>query len=213
MIALTPNLAALVGLWCATVLYGVNLILYFCCVHVIMRRRASTSWVLVGGATLQFILSTVHIAAGLRSMIEGFIWSNELPGGSYYYWENMTRAVYILQQAATVTNCLVGDTILIWRLYIIWNKKVFICLFPAPVVLAFGVCGYISIYRLSHLSLLLDVYTVNDILNWLQATWSFSLATQILVTTLIATRIWWVSRQVASDRPSGKQPNMYMTVI
>lgn len=59
---------------------------------------------LVGGATVQFIISTVHIAAGLRSMIEGFIWSNEVPGGSYHYWENMTRAVYILQEAATVTN-------------------------------------------------------------------------------------------------------------
>lgn len=78
-------------------------------------------------------------------------------------------------------------------------------------VLAFGVCGYISIYRLSHLSLS-DVHTVNDILNWLQATWSLSLATQILVTTLIATRIWLLSRQ-ALARPSGKQSNPYMTVI
>ncbi|PBK67873.1 hypothetical protein ARMSODRAFT_1020373 [Armillaria solidipes] len=199
MKALAPDLAALVGLWCATVLYGVNLILYFCCVHVLIRRRTSTSWVLLGGATVQFILSTVHIAAGLRSMIEGFIWSNEVPGGSYHYWENMTRA------------CLIGDTILIWRLYVLWNKKIFICLFPVSLVLAFGVCGYISIYRLSHLSLS-DVHTVNDILNWLQATWSLSLATQILVTTLIATRIWWLSRH-ALARPSGKQSNPYMTVI
>ncbi|SJK99453.1 uncharacterized protein ARMOST_02754 [Armillaria ostoyae] len=211
MKALAPDLAALVGLWCATVLYGVNLILYFCCVHVLTRRRTSTTWVLLGGATVQFILSTVHIAAGLRSMVEGFIWSNEVPGGSYHYWENMTRAVYILQEAATVTNCLIGDTILIWRLYVIWNKKIFICLFPVSLVLAFGVCGYISIYRLSHLSLS-DVHTVNDILNWLQATWSLSLATQILVTTLIATRIWLLSRQ-ALARPSGKQSNPYMTVI
>ncbi|KAK0214150.1 hypothetical protein IW262DRAFT_1466696 [Armillaria fumosa] len=207
---LAPDLAALVGLWCATVLYGVNLVLYFCCVHVLIRRRTSTSWVLIGGATVQFILSTVHIAAGLRSMIEGFIWSNEMPGGSYRYWENMTRAVYILQEATTVTNCLIGDTILIWRLYVIWNKKIFICLFPASLVLAFGVSGYISIYRLSHLSLS-DLRMVNDILNWLQATWSLSLATQILVTTLIATRIWWLSRQVLV-RP-GKQSNPYMTVI
>ncbi|PBL04408.1 hypothetical protein ARMGADRAFT_1070860 [Armillaria gallica] len=211
MKALAPDLAALVGLWCATVLYGVNLILYFCCVHVLIRRRTSTSWVLVGGATVQFIISTVHIAAGLRSMVEGFIWSNEVLGGSYHYWENMTRPVYILQEAATVTNCLIGDTILIWRLYVIWNKKISICLFPVTLVLAFGVCGYNSIYRLSHLSLS-DVHTVNDILNWLQATWSLSLATQILVTTLIATRIWWVSRQVLA-RPSGKQSNPYMTVI
>ena len=62
------------------------------------------SRVLVGGATVQFILSTVHIAAGLSSMIEGFIWSNEVLGGSYHYWEIMTRTVYILQEAATVTN-------------------------------------------------------------------------------------------------------------
>ncbi|KAK0222909.1 hypothetical protein EDD85DRAFT_248861 [Armillaria nabsnona] len=188
-----------------------SLILYFCCVHVLIRRRTSTSLFLVGGATVQFIISTVHIAAGLRSMIEGFIWSNEVLGGSYHYWENMTRAVYILQEAATVTNCLIGDTILIWRLYVIWNKKISICLFPVSLVLAFGVCGYNSIYRLSHLSLS-DVDTVNDILNWLQATWSLSLATQILVTTLIATRIWWVSRQVLA-RPSGKRSNPYMTVI
>ncbi|KAK0193299.1 hypothetical protein F5146DRAFT_1133971 [Armillaria mellea] len=190
---LAPDLAALVGLWCATVLYGVNLILYFCCVHVLIRRKTSTSWVLVGGATVQFILSTVHIAAGLRSMIEGFIWSNEMPGGSYRYWDNTTGSVYILQEATTVTNCFIGDTILLWRLYVVWNKKIFICLFPASLVLAFGVCGYISIYRLSHLTLS-NVHTVNDILNWLQATWSLSLATQIL------------------DRP-GKQSNPYMIVI
>ncbi|KAK0470344.1 uncharacterized protein EV420DRAFT_1634769 [Desarmillaria tabescens] len=215
MKALAPDLAALAGLWCATVLYGVNLVLYFCCVHVLIRRRTSTSWVLLGGATVQFIISTVHIAAGLRSMIEGFIWSNKVPGGSYYYWEDMTRTVYILQEAATVTNCLIGDTILIWRLYVIWDKKILVCLFPVSVVLAFSVCGYISIYHLSHLSLSdvqAELQTVDDILNWLQATWSLSLATQILVTTLIATRIWWVSKQ-ALARASGKRSNPYMTVI
>ncbi|KAG7444656.1 uncharacterized protein BT62DRAFT_218593 [Guyanagaster necrorhizus] len=211
MKVLTPDLAALVGLWCTTVFYGVNLVLYFCCLHVLIRRRTSTSWVLLGAATVQFVLSTVHIAAGLRSMIEGFIWSNQVPEGSYYYWEDMTRPVYILQEATTVTNCLIGDSILVWRLYVIWDKRILLCLFPVSVVLAFGVCGYISVYRISHLSLS-DVHMVDDVLNWLQATWSLSLVTQILVTTLIATRIWWLSRR-ALTRTSRKQSNPYMTVI
>ncbi len=59
--------------------------------------------ILLGSATLQFIISTIHIAAGLRSIIEGFILLKD-PNGSILYWENNSRLVNVFQETATITN-------------------------------------------------------------------------------------------------------------
>ncbi|PBK62037.1 hypothetical protein ARMSODRAFT_1025166 [Armillaria solidipes] len=75
--------ASLIGAWCSSVLYGVN------CVNLLVRCRW---WLLLGSATLQFIISTIHIAAVLRSMIEGFIWLKN-PNGAVLYWGNQDCGV------------------------------------------------------------------------------------------------------------------------
>ncbi|KAK0211607.1 hypothetical protein IW262DRAFT_349992 [Armillaria fumosa] len=203
---LPVDLASLVGLWCTTVLYGIHIVLYLSCVSLLTRRR----WILLGSATVQFVISTVHIAAGLRSLIEAFIWL-KAPNGSTEYWNNQTRFVNVLQESATITNCIVGDVVLLWRLYVIWDKSLIVSLFPAFMVLAFGVCGYITIYHLSNL-IAFNPESVHTLYRWLQASWSLSLATQICVTGLIVARIWWMTRRTGSWQLSRKsQP--YMDVI
>ncbi|KAK0442484.1 uncharacterized protein EV420DRAFT_1075975 [Desarmillaria tabescens] len=198
--------ASLIGSWCSSVLYGVNLVLYFSCVHLLIGRR---SWILLGSVTLQFIISTVHIAACLRSMIEGFIWW-KIPDGAVLYWENQARPVNVIKETATITNCIVCDAILLWRLYIIWNKKVKVSIFPAIMVLAFGVCGYISIYHVATLDL--QPESLSILYRWLQASYSLSLATQLSVTAMIAARIWWVSRRTGSWKAS-PTAKPYMNII
>ncbi|PBK62056.1 hypothetical protein ARMSODRAFT_1089342 [Armillaria solidipes] len=188
--------ASLVGAWCSSVLYGINLVLYFSCVNLLVRR---CWWILLGSATLQFVISTIHIAAVLRSMIEGFIWLKD-PNGTVLYWGNQARLVNVLQETATITNCLACDTIMLWRLYVIWNKSVKVSVPPAIMVLAFGVCGYISIYHLSTLSL--QPESIQHLYRWLQASYSLSLATQLSVTTMIVARIWWMSKRTGSWKSS-----------
>ncbi|KAK0479454.1 hypothetical protein EDD18DRAFT_845689 [Armillaria luteobubalina] len=167
--------ASLIGAWCSSVLYGVKLLL--------------------GSATLQFIMSTIHNAAVLRSMIEGFIWLKN-PNDAILYWGNQARLVNVLKEAATITNCLVCDTVMLWRLYVIWNKSVKVSVPPAIMVLAFGVCGYITICRLSTLSL--QPESIQTLYRWLQASYSLSLATQLSVTALIVVRIWRMSKRTGS---------------
>ncbi|PBK79559.1 hypothetical protein ARMGADRAFT_1003626 [Armillaria gallica] len=188
--------ASLIGAWCSSVLYGSFMVLYFSCVNLLVRRRW---WLLLGSATLQFIISTIHIAAVLRSMVEGFIWLKN-PSGAVLYWGNQARLVNVLKEAATITNCLACDTIMLWRLYVIWNKSVKVSVPPAIMVLAFGVCGYITIYHLSTLSL--QPESIQALYRWLQASYSLSLATQLSVTTMIVARIWWMSKRTGSWKTS-----------
>ncbi|KAK0209915.1 hypothetical protein IW262DRAFT_1498193 [Armillaria fumosa] len=182
--------ASLVGAWCSSVLYGVNSI------NLLVRRRW---WLLLGSATLQFIISTIHIAAVLRSMIEGFIWLKN-PNLAVLYWRDQGRLVNVVKEAATITNCLACDTILLWRLYVIWNKSVKVSVPPAIMVLVFGVCGYITIYYLSTHPI--QPESIETLYRWLRASYSLSLATQLSVTTMIVTRIWWMSKRTGSWKSS-----------
>ncbi|PBK79546.1 hypothetical protein ARMGADRAFT_1093028 [Armillaria gallica] len=206
MKSLPVDYASLVGVWCSTVLYGVNLVLYFSCVNLLIRRRW---WILLGTATLQFIISTIHIAAGLRSIIEGFVLLKD-PNGSILYWEDNSRLVNVLQETATITNCIACDTIMLWRLYVIWNKSVRMSVPPAAMVLAFGVCGYISIYHLSSMDPRQE--SMQNIYRWLQASYSLSLATQLSVTTMIVARIWWLSQRAGAWK-SGPTSKPSMGII
>ncbi|KAK0201305.1 hypothetical protein DFS33DRAFT_1358899 [Desarmillaria ectypa] len=185
---------------------GVNLVLYLSCVNLPVRRRW---WILLGGTTLQFIISTIHIAACLRSMIEGFIWL-KIPDGAVLYWENQAQLVNVIKETATITNCIAYDAIMLWRLYVIWNKCVKVSVFPVIMVLAFGVCGYISIYHVSSLDV--QPESIHTLYRWLQASYSLSLATQLYVTTMIVASIWWMSRKVGCRKASPKA-KPYMGII
>ncbi len=93
------------------------MVLYFSCVNLLVRCRwwyasfqsripnlLSFSYrLLLGSATLQFIILTIHIAAIMRSMREGFIWLKN-PTGAVLYWESQARLVKVLKEAATITN-------------------------------------------------------------------------------------------------------------
>ncbi|KAK0481064.1 hypothetical protein EDD18DRAFT_1363299 [Armillaria luteobubalina] len=192
--------ASLIGAWCSSVLYGVN------CINLLVRRRW---WLLLGSATLQFIISTIHISAVLRSMIEGFIWLKN-PELALFYWANQGRLVNVLKEAATITNCLACDTIMLWRLYVIWNKSVKVSLPPATMIIIFGICGYITIYHLSTHPI--QPESIETLYRWLQASYSLSLATQLSVTTMIAARIWWMSQRAGSCKSSTTSKS-YMDII
>ncbi len=67
-------------------------------------------------------------------------------------------------------------------------------------LLMFEVCGYITIYHLSTLSL--QPESIQALYRWLQASYSLSLATQLSVTTMIVARIWWMSKRTGSWKTS-----------
>ena len=94
-----------------------------------MKRRSQASWlvfqcpafsesdfifrILTAATTTQFTLSTIHVACGLRSLIEGFVWHNNSPGDTYYYWLDMSLPVHVVQEATTMTNVRSGSILIV----------------------------------------------------------------------------------------------------
>ncbi len=76
--------------------------------------------------------------------------------------------------------------------------------------LTFKVCGYITIYHLSTLSL--QPKSIQTLYRWLQASYSLSLVTQLSVTTIIVAHIWWMSKWTGSWK-TGPTSKPYVDII
>uniref|UniRef100_A0A0W0FQN5 Integral membrane protein n=1 Tax=Moniliophthora roreri TaxID=221103 RepID=A0A0W0FQN5_MONRR len=223
----SPEMAALVGLWLTTLLYGVNIALFIGCLHVLLKRRYVTREAqafLLATSTLQFILSTVHVVTALIQLIQGFALTANVAGASTLYFLDFGTAVHIVQRGGS----LIGDGILIWRVYMVWRKDIKIIILPvrtpslpsvlrnssnhiAQILLLTGttVCVCKAIFNLTTLNPT-DILFLPRVIPWLTAIWAMSLAVQGICTLLIASKIWWDSR---TSRKAGFGSSRQMSVV
>lgn len=166
-----------------------SLILYFCCVHVLIRRKTSTSWwVLLLDLPCQIqlpvfpgFLSVVRLCSSyFRLSISPQVWglwsrgsfgATKCPEAHTVtgrirqdlcisckkrrlspMWSFYFSVISCCLALTWVVQCFIGDTILLWRLYVVWNKKIFICLFP--------VCWYLFLNIIVRLTFFLQASLV-----------------------------------------------------
>lgn len=192
---LSPPVSGLVSTLCATMLYGVNVVVFFTCVYVLVQRRLRGGylpWFLFGGAVTQFIVSTVHIGNAWRRLFEAFIWNAQIPGASISYWvADPSRSTEIISNSVVIISSCLVDAALVWRLYMIWNKNIYVCILPIVMLVTYAITYFIGIGKLVHLA----DRDLSVVSQWLVAGLTFSLVTNASITCLIAGRVWSMSRR------------------
>ncbi|KAF8157275.1 hypothetical protein B0H34DRAFT_798565 [Crassisporium funariophilum] len=149
------------------------------------RKGGSMPLILFSSTVSQFLLSTAYVALGLRRLIDSFIKLQDRPDAIKAYWINPAVTTGVAANAVYITNTLIGDVILVWRLYVVWNNNWYICVLPVLVVLATAGTGYGTVVGFLQAS----QGTIFAVLNTYTATWALSMATQTSVSYL---SIIWV---------------------
>ncbi|KAJ7499647.1 hypothetical protein FB451DRAFT_1385335 [Mycena latifolia] len=220
-------MATLMASWLAAVLYGINVVLYVCCIRVLYHRGlAGINGILLILATLQFMISTGHNVTCLVQLIRGFITNGGTSSGPFLYFLDMASTEHVLQEGFYIANSVIGDGILIWRMFIVWNRNWWLCApFLALLTATTGqyfcarpfwtepfssVCGYIAIAQLAHFSPVDPVFLA-ALGHWILSTWSLSLVTQVGATLLIAYRIW--ADTAWGLKTSSKHANAFWMVV
>ncbi len=95
-----------------------------------------------------------------------------------------------------------GDLIVVWRLYVVWGRKIWVSVLPVSMVLGeFGeLCHTILWMRTPDLFIVAGYGSISQwllpkpvpqtMVRWGTAMFAISLATNVLVTVTIASRIW-----------------------
>ncbi|KAI3621025.1 hypothetical protein WG66_013373 [Moniliophthora roreri] len=210
------NKAEFVGLWTESILYGtsfflnrptsanasefytgMNAVLFSICVWVLVYYKKRTSSglniPLLVTAVILYLFCTIRIGIDLGRGIVAFFGTRE-PVAFYTDISNWSR---VFREALYVTNSMVADFLVIYRLYVVWGYNRKITVGPILLLLGSSISGYITVWEISRAAN--GSIFEKQVSVWATALFSLSMATNIIVTSLIAGRIWYIGLRTSKN--------------
>ncbi|TCD68133.1 hypothetical protein EIP91_011498 [Steccherinum ochraceum] len=205
--------AYLIGDWMAATFWGAFTVLFITCMLTSLstaRRR----WFSLLTVFVMYCLATAHIGLALTRLIEAFIIHAHDPSsgadtGAILYLANIAIPINRSKDMIYITTIWMGDSILVWRCYMVWNKDWRVIALPCLMVVATAVSGYGAVgeYFNPHLS-------PQFATNWASGMLAVSMVTNIILTMLTSGRIWMLTRSVDFDlAPGAAYRTRYRVVI
>ncbi|KAI3621019.1 hypothetical protein WG66_013368 [Moniliophthora roreri] len=205
-----------VALWVETTFWGIYTALFCICVYVLLYLKKASRRVnklLLSAAIIMYLLCTAHVINDFVRAMVGFIdYTNR--GGAKAYFQQIWVWSYLFRHSLYVTNIMVADALLVYRLYIVWSRDKRVVLGPLLLLIGTAVCGYRTVWGYSQAKPG-DTNHAIVIYHWAVLVFSLSLCTNVIVTCLIAWRIWWVGRAIAQtlDREHGRKYSQALAII
>ncbi|KAJ3972865.1 hypothetical protein EV361DRAFT_106699 [Lentinula raphanica] len=198
--------AQIVGLFMESVTYGIFFTTFLMCLHGLLyspthrfhlKPYFKINYRMLLAALLMFTFASLDVAFGLRHNINAFVTMNgdgngvenaEKVFGDVGNWLNVMKFVDYVAQT------FVGDIILIYRCYLVWDRTWYIILPSVLLCLAETVCGCMvaAIEASPESGGSLNSSTISPFITSML---SITLATTILTTSLIVFRLWNVQSQ------------------
>ncbi|EIW62606.1 uncharacterized protein TRAVEDRAFT_42957 [Trametes versicolor FP-101664 SS1] len=204
--------ASIVALFLETLLFGTFAVTYTMGAWSLLktlasRGRSSRDWVLLATSTTMFGLALVLTIAGfvannsptvfdVYSTLEGFEFRSPL---------------WFARLGIYVTQTLIGDTFMIYRVFLVWNRSRKVIILPAILCLIHGVCGYVTLggLLLSEPVFKSDRFLPVKIFTLL-AFFCLSFTSNVLSSALI---IWRVFRNANRYTPPSTRLKLYRMVV
>ncbi|KIK67530.1 hypothetical protein GYMLUDRAFT_217920 [Collybiopsis luxurians FD-317 M1] len=205
--------AYLTAIWLETLFYGCNMVLFFSYLFIVRyKRRHSLSKIIVTVAVFMFLFSTVHVSLGFSRLIEGFIILRNQPGGPAAFFSNVSIPANVAKVIIHTVNSILGDSIMVWRCYNVWGQNWLPSILPILLIIASAVCGFGQGIIFAEAKTVHSAFE-SQLEKWNGSLFSMSLTTNVVVTTLIAVRIWWVGRQVNISHKSHFKYRRVLTLV
>ncbi|PSS29864.1 hypothetical protein EW026_g7441 [Hermanssonia centrifuga] len=131
------TVAQTVALFLESIFYGIYLVtlghcsrtLLFESDRFVLKRRKEIKWIMVTAALLMAIVATLNVSFILRHILNAFIYYKG-PGGATAELSDIGNWVNVMQTADYVAQTAIGDSVLIYRLYVIYNRRWTIVVLP-----------------------------------------------------------------------------------
>ncbi|TCD70023.1 hypothetical protein EIP91_005275 [Steccherinum ochraceum] len=195
--------AYIVGDWLASFFWGVFTVLFLICV-VTSLRNIRQRWFSLGTVTVMYCLATSHIAIALTRLIQAFVVHvHDSDEGAILYLANIAIDINRSKDMIYITAIWLGDSILVWRCFVVWNRDWRVIALPCIMVIATAVSGYGAVGMYFDPNLNPIVAT-----NWASGMLAVSMVTNFILTILTAGRLWFLSRKIDFD--AQMEPTSYL---
>ncbi|KAF4567666.1 hypothetical protein EYR40_006669 [Pleurotus pulmonarius] len=215
MPSLTLPMAELAGIVVHSTLFGIYCILFVGSLYVFFAkekgvRRPINKFLLIVDITL-FILIVVHWILQIDRLFEAFIYKANDPGGPAAYYKAAREVKFVVKTAFYVAQMFVGDTTMIYRLYIVWGGDWRIVVLPTITTTALTIAGINVVVSFARQAPGVDIFTSASG-HWIVTVFATTLFTNILVTSLISWRVWSFSRRLDDINRRSSRPVIQIVV-
>ncbi|KAF8524145.1 hypothetical protein BU17DRAFT_85252 [Hysterangium stoloniferum] len=188
------------SVWFEVFLYGLYCTLFIQSVYITLKRQRTKTVpakVFFISTIVLFIVATSHIAVNLYRLLRGYVWLVEDPGPVIYFndlgrWEN------IAHDAINAVMTWIGDVLLIYRCFIIWDNNYYIIGLPTLLLIMSIVTNSVALHLFTEVRL--GTLFSPSLVAWMNSIYSIALAQNTITTALIAYRLW---RQESESAKAG----------
>ncbi|PCH44196.1 hypothetical protein WOLCODRAFT_138818 [Wolfiporia cocos MD-104 SS10] len=118
------------------------------------------------------------------------------------FYSDLAQTTEVVKTAFLIATLIISDVMFVYRLWIVWGYNYYVCIVPIMAVSGLCVSGVGIVYQLSRLSLGNTVF-VSQAARWITADYSFTFATNVYSSVLIAWKVWRASRSSSSSSYGG----------
>ncbi|KAF9465691.1 hypothetical protein BDZ94DRAFT_296824 [Collybia nuda] len=194
--AFSLDMANMVALFMGSVAYGINVVTFFTCMHALLRPHGrfksiyTINLIMTVAALLMFTVATTDVGFILNHDVKMFVDDDigTLPSvvGARSTWWTMAH------MSTLVIQTFLGDAILIYRCFVVWNRRWVIITGPVILSLTGTACGIVT---LALTSSTLRAPVKADITPFFTSLLALTLAGNFISSALIVFRIWRVSKR------------------
>ncbi|KAJ7454191.1 hypothetical protein FB451DRAFT_1280438 [Mycena latifolia] len=187
-------------------LYGIFLVLFVTNLYIRTTRyarpqqfnsRGALWWNPIVISTLAiFATCTAHWILTIQVFFQAFLNATDPTATLLFYMDN-GRPIQVARHSLTSITLLIGDALIIHRLWLIWNREFRVVALPVLTWLGVLVCGIFVGYGISESSVGNDKFLASAG-EWLTANWVLSVFTNVYCTGVMAWRIWTSSREMGN---------------
>ncbi|RDX54731.1 hypothetical protein OH76DRAFT_1398121 [Lentinus brumalis] len=183
------------GMVLITVAYGLRVLLWSRDGH--LKSRAHINWILVGATIAMFTIATLEMALGLQHNLDAFIYYTG-PGGAIGEFSDISNWVNVMHTADYIVQTFIGDGIMVYKCYVVYNRNWKIVVVPALLWLAETACGWVVVYIEATLHI---AATLNEarLVPFITSVLSLTLAMTTMTTGLLIYRILSINAGVAAQ--------------
>ncbi|KAK7046247.1 carboxylic ester hydrolase [Favolaschia claudopus] len=191
--------AQLISLVIAAVLYGIYLVTLGVCLRLLLtsesgalRRRSEIRWVITLVSGMLFVNGTLDFVIQVIQVMEAFVTYTGV-GGAEHVFTHSSGYQTMIKSFCVPFQSLLGDAVLIYRCWFLWDRSWLIIFVPSLIWLANIACAIRFLDLLAKATQGLIISTA--VKPWVQAFWALTITINVTTTTLIVLRIWLVDRQ------------------
>ncbi|KAF9459672.1 hypothetical protein BDZ94DRAFT_1267757 [Collybia nuda] len=201
--------ASLIALILESLSYGIFTILFVATAWVIVnRRRGNPNHVLLVTLCLIWVQSTAHWIIDVNRAITAFL---DAPEGPLQYYQNVSNPLQVAKTAVYVTLTLTGDSFVIYRCYVVWNRTWWIVILPILLWMATGAVGFATTHAFYETKKG-GIFLVN-LVPLVTSFICMTLSTNVVCTALIAYRILRSQLEIRKFRDHHQSSHVYSAVI